>query len=167
VTTSGVVPPANNSTTPGPQVVFSAVGQEAAVDIVASDLIMQVSPTKAFGDGAKDFTIKLIDQAGNPVNDVLILATCEATGAGELTVTVAPGKTGQPQSIAQCNGVSGQNCPGTTTARITASNFECTGGVPSGTCTFKTTTGTPSQDVQFIGVDGASFSPPLPACPGG
>lgn len=165
VTTSGVVPPADGDDEP--RVVFSAIGQEAEVLIVTEGLILTANPNTVIGDGPEEIVLNLIDVNGNPVNGVLLLVTCTTSGGGVLDVVVPPGRTGEPQTIAECNNILGQNCPGQTTARIDASGFECSGTPPTGTCTFATTTGEPSATVTWVGVNGEDFSPPAPNCAGG
>jgi len=163
ITTNGVV--AGNQ---DPVVVFSALGGQATVTVVSNGLILQAFPTKfVVSDGLYNVRLTLIDFNGAPVNDALIIVNCEATGNGTLNPVAGPGRTGEPQAIAECNGVSGVNCPGQTYATIAALGFGCVGAPPTGTCVFSTTNGSAEAEVDFKGIDLtdlAGTSPPPPSC---
>lgn len=160
VTTAGVTQPSGTGTNNNPpQVVFTAAGLTATVDIVTSGQILQATPSNAIGAGLWQIRLKLIEANGTPINGVQLSVTCQASGGGALSVVRQPGVTGQPQS-----GVSPQNGPGQTTSDIDAVNFNQCGATASGTCVFTTPTGSPSTTVTFTGIDlsTVNVSPPCP-----
>lgn len=83
-------------------------------------------PSRTSGDGARIFTLRLVDSSGARVPNVLIVGVCEATSPQFLNITTHPGLT---------------NAQGETTTVIDAEGFDLVGG-GSGSddagCTFRT-----------------------------
>ena len=155
VTTTGVIPTGTGGGANQPRVRFFVGGLQDFVNIVVGQQILTVNPSTFFGSGTRQHTLTLRDSSGNPVPGVLLVATCTATGGGQLSV--APfGPT---------------NAAGQTIATITATNFEIcdTDNDPAtppptntrtGTCTFTTASGTPTATVTGSGaVIPFGFSP--------
>jgi hypothetical protein len=128
------------------QVIFSAGGESAGVNIVVGQMFLQATPSAFVGSGGL-VTLRLVSSDGSGVPGVQIVGSCEATG-GTLAITSGPGVT---------------DSTGTTTAMVAADLNNC-GPPGSGTCTFTTVAGTPSATVTFQGVDLSDFggSPPCP-----
>lgn len=145
VTTSGIIEGGGD-----PQVIFSAGGSDAPVNIIIGSQILQAIPSSFRGGaGGRLITLRLLSANGTPVPGVQIVGTCQASG-GTLAITSGPGIT---------------NANGETTV-IVSMNLDGFGTSGSGTCTFQTASGSPSVDVQFEGVDicEQNFSPTPPQC---
>ncbi|HRQ63778.1 MAG TPA: hypothetical protein PKZ76_02745 [Xanthomonadaceae bacterium] len=139
VTTTGVLPGTEA------QVIFSAGGAQAEVDIVVGQMILQATPSAFVGSGGT-VTLRLITSDGSPVPGVQIVGSCTASG-GTIGISSGPGVTNE-------NGI--------TTALVAANLNTCGPNPGSGTCTFTTAAGTPSATVSFQGIDVSGFSPECP-----
>lgn len=151
VTTSGIVQPADPDN--NPQIVISLGSLSASADILTGQVFLSASPETVTGDGGRLIELRLIDAAGNPIPNVLITASCTATG-GVLNVTTPPGVT---------------NAQGRTEAVVSGQGFDVTTGTGSatGTCTFTVAGGTASDSVRWNSQNICDvFSPAVPeGCP--
>lgn len=149
VTTSGVPPESDDFN------LSFFVGDATANVVINSgqEGILQVLPTAVLGNtSGREFVITLLSSSGQPISDVQIQVVCMATN-GFINVEDQPGSTDDN---------------GQTTARIAA---QVDGGpnntpVGEGECTFSTSSGSPSADVVFIGLDLCLLggSPPILGC---
>lgn len=138
VTTAGI---ANGGTVRN--VIFSAGGGSGTVTIAGPEIsILQAFPSSFIGTGGR-VNLRLVDGNGQPISGVFITASCVADGGAAFFITEPPGITDED---------------GRTTSLITTSGLIGAGDVGSGTCTFRAAGGTPSVDVQFIGVDICRFA---------
>jgi hypothetical protein len=127
---------------------FSGAGQPAVVPIVASgDLVLFAVPSQVGGDGGP-VTLTLLNGNGTPVAGAQLVGTCTA-GAG----------IGGP--------IPATNASGQTTAAIVA-NLNIPNAPTSGSCTFTTSSGSPSAIVSIVGTDPCTsgISPVPPTCTG-
>lgn len=138
VTTAGI---ANGGTTRN--VIFGAGGGSATVAIVGPEIsILQAFPSSFIGTGGR-VNLRLLDGNGQPISGVFITATCTGEGGAAFFITEPPGIT---------------DADGRTSSLITTSGLIGAEDVGSGLCTFRAAGGTPSVDVQFIGVDICRFA---------
>ncbi|HEY8011818.1 MAG TPA: hypothetical protein VIE67_12570, partial [Rudaea sp.] len=126
---------------------FTAGGATATANITASgSLVLLASPSALNGSGGS-VTLTLEQSDGTPVSGVLLVGSC--TGGPPIPgITSGPGVTG-----------ASPNPPGVTEATITAMLDSSSTKPGSGSCTFKTATGTPSVTVTLSGVCTVSASP--------
>jgi len=146
VNTTGISGGAGGTGAPG--LTFSLGEATATAPIVAAgDLVLIANPSAFVNGGGGKVTLTLLSGNGTPVPGVQIVGSC--TGDPSIAITIPPGVT---------------NAAGQTTANIVADlNKIKTPG--SGTCTFKTSTGTPTVDVRLSGTDLCTgVSPAPPAC---
>ena len=152
VTTAGI---ANSSGGSGgssagsPSLTFSVIGVDpAVVPIVASNGLVLLANPSALGGSGGTVTLTLRDGNGNPVPGVQIVGTC--AGDPSIGIISGPGIT---------------NASGQTTATINA-NLNIPGAPGAGTCTFTTSTGSPSATVTLQGTDPCTsgVSPLPPSC---
>ncbi|HWT14219.1 MAG TPA: hypothetical protein VN581_00435 [Patescibacteria group bacterium] len=111
-----------------------------SVDIrVNNNWHLYAFPSRTSGDGARLFTLRLVDSSGNRVPGVLIVGTCEATSPQFLNISTHPGNT---------------NAQGETTTIVDADGFDVAGGAGGGGgggedagCTFRTINNEASVDI--------------------
>jgi hypothetical protein len=144
VVTTGIS--GSDTGTTAPNLTFSLGSATASAPIVASgNLILIAKPSELGGDGGT-VTLTLLNSNGTPVPGVQLVGTC--TGDPSIGITSGPGVTG---------------ADGSTTAVIFAHlNGVHTAG--TGSCTFTTSTGSPSAVVTLIGMDVCLVSPHPTAC---
>ena len=154
VTTTGIAGSSGGTggATASPSLTFSAGDASATAPIVASgNLILLARPSSLPGSGGS-VTLTLLNGNGTPVPGVQITGTC--TGDASIGIASGPGIT---------------NALGVTTAFIQA-NLDTIGKAPgSGSCTFTTSTGSPTATVVLKGVDQCTLgiSPAPIGCPAG
>jgi hypothetical protein len=118
--------------------------------VAAGGLILLARPSFILSDSGGDVTLTLLNSNGTPVPGVQLVGSC--SGDPSIHITVGPGIT---------------DAKGQTTATIAAS-LGAPGGGLTGTCTFTTTTGSPSATVTLKGTDSCLTSPqPTTGCNGG
>ena len=121
---------------------FSAAGATATAPITASgNLILLASPSSFTNGLGGTVTLTLLNGNGTPVPGVQLVGSC--TGDPSVGITSGPGVTGPN---------------GTTTASITA-NLNGPATTKTGSCTFTTSTGSPSATVTLSGIDTCLTSP--------
>jgi hypothetical protein len=144
VTTSGI------DATTGGKLTFSAGDATATANITAiGNLALIAVPSSLPGTGGQ-VRLQLLDGSGHPVPGVLIVGTC--TGDNSIGLQIPPGVT---------------DANGNTFTTIQAS-LNHIGSAGSGSCTFKTSSGSPSVVVTLKGTDLCSteISPTPPeGCP--
>ncbi|MDR3387325.1 MAG: hypothetical protein P4L92_09755 [Rudaea sp.] len=131
-----------------PQLTFSAGTATNSAPITAGGNLILLAIPSALGGNGGTVTLSLLSSNGTPVPGVQLTGTC--TGA---TVGIASGP-----------GVT--NSQGQTTAVITA-NLNIPNAPGTGSCTFTTSTGSPTVIVNLQGTDpclAAGASPGNPAC---
>ena len=139
----------------GGRLVITAAGQTATVTIEIGSLILTANPSAITTTSTAVVTLTLLDAGGTPVANAQLSGTCVGAGGAQLNTAPVNGETG----LTDANG----------TARflITGTNLSQIGASGSGTCTYKTASGTPSVDVPVQGVDLCNgFSPVPQGCPG-
>jgi hypothetical protein len=144
VTTNGIASTATGDT--APKLTFSVGDATASAPIVASGNLILLAKPSALGGRGGTVVLTLLTGNGSPVPGVQLVGTC--TGDASIGIASGPGVTG---------------ADGSTTAVITA-NLDGVGGGKSGSCTFTTSTGTPSVKVTLQGVDVCLTSPHPIAC---
>ncbi len=116
---------------------------------VNNNFYLYAFPSITRGDGARLFTLRLVNSSGQRVPNVLIVVACEAASPATLTVTQQPGLT---------------NANGETTAIIDGNGFDVTADTgPEGSCTFRTINNDAETEVLWIArniCDGFSPNPP-------
>lgn len=153
VTTSGI-----QGGTGEPRLEFTLAGsgaQPVRVNIVVGTLILQAIPSSVVvqGEAVIPITLRLLDAGGNPVSGAQLAGSCTSTG---------------PAATLNLGAIPPTDADGTAVVSVTASGFTAFGTQPSGTCTFRTASGTPSAEVRFIGIDFCTLGDPtdIPGCPG-
>ncbi|MBK6434906.1 MAG: hypothetical protein IPF83_02895 [Rhodanobacteraceae bacterium] len=105
---------------------FSLGAIEDSIDIrVNNNYYLYAFPSRTYGDGARLFTLRLVNSSGVRVPNVLIVGECEASSPQFLNISTHPGLT---------------NAQGETTTIVDADGFDVV-GMPSGSdasCTFRT-----------------------------
>lgn len=105
---------------------FSLGAIEDSIDIrVNNNYYLYAFPSRTYGDGARLFTLRLVNSSGVRVPNVLIVGECEASSPQFLNISTHPGLT---------------NALGETTTIVDADGFDVV-GLPSGSdagCTFRT-----------------------------
>lgn len=147
VMTTGITGGSSGSGTSGPSLSFTAGNTTASAPIVASgNLILLAKPSQLGGTGGL-VTLTLLNGNGTPVPGAQLTGTC--TNAG---IVSGPGVT---------------NAAGQTTVNITA-NLNIAGAPGTGSCTFTTSTGSPTATVNLKGIDPCTLgtSPPPTGCTG-
>jgi len=144
VVTSGI-----DSTATDAKLTFSAGSASGFSPIVASGkLVLLAVPSKLGGAGGP-VTLTLLSSDGTPVPGVQIVGSC--TGDASIGLSQAPGVT---------------DSAGVTHSTITA-NLDGLDFSKSGTCTFTTSTGSPSVTVSLQGINECQVNPLFsPSCPG-
>lgn len=132
---------------------FSAAGDTAQVTIEVGTLILTANPSAFFGTGGTT-TLRLVDGGGRPVSGAQLTGTC--TGANGAILQTAPAAGG--------SGVTDAN--GEARFSITTENLNQVNVAGSGSCTYRTASGTPSTIVTVQGVDvcDQGFSPEPVGC---
>jgi hypothetical protein len=129
-----------------PNLTFSIGDTTAFANIVASgNLILIAKPSALGGDGGT-VTLTLLNSNGTPVPGVQLVGTC--TGDPSIGIKSGPGVTG---------------ADGSTTAVIQAALNGIHAG-KTGSCTFTTSTGSPSAVVTLQGIDLCLVSPHPTSC---
>ncbi len=150
VTTSGIASSGGSGSTTTPQLIFSAGGASQPTDIVASgNLVLLANPSALQGNGGI-VTLTLLSGNGAPVPGAQLTGTC----------------TGDP-SLGIVSGIPITDANGQTKVTISG-NLNKPNTPGSGSCTFTTSTGSPTATVTVTGVDSCSAgtSPIDPSCPG-
>jgi hypothetical protein len=147
VTTSGIA--ASTGSTGSPTLTFSAgPGTSKDATITASGTPVLLATPSILGGTGGQVTLQLLDSSGTPISGQQLIGTC--TGDTSIGITSGPGIT---------------NAQGKTTATIIAAlNQYATPG--TGSCTFTTSTGTPSVKVTLQGTDLCLTNPGNAACGG-
>jgi hypothetical protein len=133
---------------------FSLGDIEDSVDIrVNNNWYLYAFPSRTAGDGARLFTLRLVDSSGARVPGVLIVGECEATSPQFLNISTHPGTT---------------NAQGETTTIVDAEGFDVPGGASGGGgdagCTFRTINDEASVEIVWGVRDICDlFSPAPPA----
>jgi len=147
VTTTGI---AGNTGNAGnvPTLTFSAGKATASAPIVASGALELLAKPSALGGNGGDVKLTLLNGNGTPVPGVQIVGTCE--GDNSIGLLIPPGVT---------------DSTGSTKATIVA-HLDGINTAGSGTCTFTTSTGSPTVVVKLKGIDQCSLgvSPAPPGC---
>lgn len=129
------------------KLVFTAGAATGSANIVAAgSLVLLARPSSLGGEGG-NVTLTLLNSNGTPVAGVQLVGTC--TGDASIGIKSGPGVT---------------DANGQTTVTIQA-NLDDVGGGRSGSCTFTTTSGSPSATVTLQGVDVCLASPHPTTCP--
>jgi hypothetical protein len=151
VVTSGL--PNTEDTTP--TLKFSLGALEDTINIrVNNNWHLYAFPSRTSGDGARLFTLRLVDSSGNRVPGVLIVGECEAASPQFLNISTHPGLT---------------NAQGETTAIVDAEGFDIPGGAGTGGgsdagCVFRTINNEASVEIGWGIRDICDmFSPQPPA----
>jgi hypothetical protein len=132
--------------TTAPNLTFSFGAAKGSAPIAASgSLILIAKPSELGGDGGP-VTLTLLNSNGTPVPGVQLVGTC--TGDPSIGISQGPGITGPD---------------GSTTATIVA-HLNGVHAAKSGSCTFTTSTGSPSAVVNLLGIDLCLVSPHPTAC---
>ncbi|MEP6939533.1 MAG: hypothetical protein ABI846_07190, partial [Rudaea sp.] len=147
VATTGVASSTGGGSTGGPSLTFSAGSATATANITASGgLILLANPSACGGSGC-NVTLRLLNSNGSPVPGVQLTGTC--TGDGSIGI----------------NNVGTTGSDGSTTASITA-NLDDYGTPKTGSCTFTTSTGSPTAIVNLKGIDKCLLDPTNSKCTG-
>ncbi|MBL0028801.1 MAG: hypothetical protein IPO95_06955 [Rhodanobacteraceae bacterium] len=156
VVTSGV-PNSDSTDSAPPKVIFSLGALKDDVTIrVNNNYYLYAFPSRTYGDGARLFTLRLVDSSGTRVPGVLIVGSCDATSPQFLNISTHPGNT---------------NAQGETTTIVDADGFDIVGGAGGGGgdagCTFRTINNEASVEIVWGTRDICDlFSPTPPAgCP--
>ena len=151
VNTSGIA--ASSSTTGGPTLTFRLGTASAAAPITASGPLVLIARPSAFANGVGgSVTLTLLSANGTPVANVLITGTCTSDNGSLQIIGSAVNTTdANGQVVVKINGALNEY-----------------GKAGSGSCTFTTSSGSPTAVVTVNGVDlctltGGSGSPP-PQC---
>ena len=146
VVTTGIAGSSGTGTTTSPQLTFTAGGTTKSAPITASGGLILLATPSALGGTGGSVTLQLLNSNGTPVPNVQLTGTC--TGDASIGLSF-PGTT---------HGVTDIN--GKTNASITANLNGVTAG--SGSCTFTTSTGTPTAKVTLQGESICNGTSPLP-----
>ena len=133
-----------------PQVVFTAGGATAPVDIVVGDFILQANPTVTSSSSTL-VTLTLLDGGGVPQPGFQLQGSCTGTNGTIVGLSDGPGVT---------------DANGRTTVRITANNLNQVNQAGGGLCTFSTVDESAQATVTLVGQDVCltQFSPPPNGC---
>ena len=141
VTTTGIA--ASSGGTGGPTLTFTAGSASKSAPISASGGLILLAQHSSFVNGVGgDVTLTLLNSNGTPVPGVQLTGSC--TGDASVGITTPPGTT---------------NSSGQTTAHISA-DLNGPKSTKTGSCTFTTSTGSPSVTVTLKGIDTCLTSPP-------
>lgn len=156
VVTSGL--PNSDTTDPTPSKVIFGLGDFSEEGGLRDEVTIRVNnnyylyafPSHTYGDGARLFTIRLVNSSGTRVPGVLIVVACEAEDPASMNITTHPGVT---------------DANGETIAIIDGSGFDEVGGTGEdrGTCTFRTINDEASVEITWGTrdvCDGFSPQPP-------
>ena len=148
VVTTGIVAAAGGSSASSPGLTFSVGSANKTVPIVASGNLILLAVPSALGGSGGEVLLTLLNGNGTPVPGVQLVGSCTGATVG---LAAGPGVT---------------NAQGETTATISAS-LDGFGTSGSGSCTFTTSTGSPTAVVTLQGVDICTLnvSPKPPQCP--
>lgn len=139
----------------GGRLVINAAGQSATVTIEIGSLILTANPSAVTTTSTAIVTLSLLDAGGFPVANAQLSGTCVGAGGAQLSTAPVSGETG----ITDANGTARFLISGTNLSQINAAG--------SGTCTYRTASGTPSVAVPVQGVDLCNgFSPTPQGCGG-
>jgi len=138
-----------------PKVIFSLGELTDDVTIrVNNNWYLYSFPSRTSGDGARLFTLRLVDSSGARVPGVLIVGECTADSPQFLNITTQPGLT---------------NAQGETTVIVDAEGFDVPGGAGGGGsgsdagCTFRTINNEASVEVLWGIRDICDLFSPTPA----
>jgi hypothetical protein len=148
VSTAGIASSGSGGSTNSPTLTFSAGKASGSAPITANGgLVLLAIPSQLGGNGGT-VTLQLLSSNGTPVPGVQLTGTC--TGDASIGIVSGPGVT---------------DAQGKTTTTITA-NLDIPKAAGSGSCTFTTSTGSPTATVRLQGLDPCTIpvSPPNPAC---
>lgn len=154
VVTSGI-PNSDTTSEIVPKVIFSLGELTDDVTIrVNNNWYLYSFPSRTSGDGARLFTLRLVDSSGARVPGVLIVGECTADSPQFLNITTQPGLT---------------NAQGETTVIVDAEGFDVPGGAGGGGsgsdagCTFRTINNEASVEVLWGIRDICDLFSPTPA----
>jgi hypothetical protein len=118
---------------------FSAAGATDEVEVTVGSFVLTATPSNFFGGGGTT-TLRLVDEAGNPVTGVQLSGTC--TGQGGAIISTSP---------ASGTGVTDAN--GEARFAIDAINLNQVNASGSGQCVYKVPSGSPTATVNLQGFD--------------
>jgi len=143
----------------GPTLTFTAGTANKAVPIVAAGNLLLIARPSSFSNGIGGaVTLTLLNGNGTPAPGVVIVGTCSVTAGadkgGSINVTFPPPGSG----VAATTDASGQ------VHAIISAFFNLFGAAGAGSCTFSTSTGSPTAVVTVTGVDECVVAPASPLC---
>src|SRR4029078_10000206 len=142
VVTNGI-----DTTATDAKLTFSLGSASGFAPIVASGKLVLLAVPRKLGGGGGNVKLTLLTSDGTPVPGVQIVGTC--TGDPSIGISVAPGVT---------------DSFGGTHSTIAAS-LDGLHAAKSGSCTFTTSTGSPSVTVSLLGINDCEVNPDFsPAC---